>query len=351
MLLNKYKPFFLSDIKHNTDTINNLINIKDNMNHFFFYGRKGSGKNTIVLAYLNNLFNNDCKIYDRNSITMNLQINNSNINVNIITSLYHFEINCEDFNDKRIVNHFIKCVSKTNNISTNKSKIIIIKHIELLSIEYQWMLRRTIEKVYKTCKIIFITNNLSKIDNSIISRCFCIRIQSPQDKELFSILKDISDQENLSIQEKQIEYIIKKSQRNITTAITLLEYSTINNKYTKPYLHYNEYIKEIINLVFSSTDTSNMTKIRSMLHNILLYDININIFTEHLLNAVINNDILNMEKKNIIINIISFYESTMICAYKKIYHLEAMVSNIILILNTPESELINFQNNYIYQTF
>ena len=77
------------------------------------------------------------------------------------------------------------------------------------------MLRRTVEKLYKTCKIIFISNHISRIDSSISSRCICLRIESPSEYEIKNILVDIIDTYHLNVTEKQLEYIIKVSQRNL----------------------------------------------------------------------------------------------------------------------------------------
>ena len=136
------------------------------------------------------------------------------------------------------------------------------------------MLRRTVEKLYKTCKIIFISNHISRIDSSISSRCVCLRIESPSDIEIKNILYDIIDSYKLNVNEKQLEYIIKVSQRNLKTAILLLEYSTSNKNFTKPTLHHLIPIHNIISKINQCTTPNNIREIRENLHDIILYDIN-----------------------------------------------------------------------------
>lgn len=334
------KPTKLDEIKHNSTSINIFKKIKDNMNHQLIYGLNGCGKYTIIKTYINHMFNYDNKVYNLKNHTIELIFNGNKIDFTVLASPYHFEINCEDFNDKRLVNQFIKSVANTNNISNNKNKIIIVRHIELLTIEYQWMLRRTVEKLYKTCKIIFISNHISRIDSSISSRCVCLRIESPSDIEIKNILYDIIDSYKLNVNEKQLEYIIKVSQRNLKTAILLLEYSTSNKNFIKPTLHHLIPVHNIISKINQCNTPNNIREIRENLHDIILYDINLDLLQIHLLdNFIINKDISSF-KKNKIISVIKDINNKIIFGYKKLYHLESLITKI-AIINNYDNDVIN----------
>ncbi len=334
------KPTKLDEIKHNTTSINIFKKLKNNMNHQLIYGLNGCGKYTIAKTYINHMFDYDNKVYNIKNQTIELVFNGNKIDFTVSASPYHFEINCEDFNDKRLVNQFIKSVANTNNISNNKNKIIIVKHIELLTIEYQWMLRRTVEKLYKTCKIIFISNHISRIDSSISSRCICLRIESPTDIQIKNILKDIIDTNKINVNDKQLDHIIKVSQRNLKTAILLLEYSSSTNNFTKPTLHHLIPIHNIISKINNSTKPSDIREIRENLHDILLYDINIDLLQIHLLdNFIINKEIPDFKKYKII-NVIKEINNKIIFGYKKLYHLEYLITKI-TIINNYDKEIIN----------
>lgn len=338
LLYKKYKPQKLEDIKHNSKSIRVLETLKENMNHLLIYGLNGSGKNSIIYCYLNHIYNNDNLIYDTKPITIELKLNNTKIEFPIISSNYHFEINCQDFNDKRLVNHFIKTIATTNNIYNNRNKLIIIKHIEELTIEYQWMLRRTIEIIYNTCKIIFITNHISKLDNSILSRCICLRIESPTNNEIYTILKDIIDNEELKINETKLNSIIKISKRNLNTALVLLETS----QDIKPLLYYKKPFETILNKINKFVQIEELIDIRRDLHNLLLYNLDVNDFMSYLLDYYISIN-LELEKKHLIIEAINKINNSITTGYKKLYHLESIISKIILILNTPNTEINNLK--------
>tara|TARA_B100001758_G_C18386100_1_gene600192 strand:+ start:620 stop:1660 length:1041 start_codon:yes stop_codon:yes gene_type:complete len=333
------KPIHLEDIKHNKKSISVLNQIKYNMNHLLVYGLNGSGKYTIIKAYLNSMFDYDNKIYNMKDKTIELSFNGSKVDFPVMASPYHFEINCEDFNDKRLVNQFIKSVACTNNISNNNKKIVIVKHIEHLTIEYQWMLRRTIEKLYKTCKIIFMSNHISRIDSSISSRCICLRIESPSDKEIENILSDISEKNNIqNISDKQMNYILKVSQRNLKTALVLFEYSLYKDN-TKPELYHLQPIINVIDKINNYSKPKQIKEIRNDLHNLILYDVNLNLLQTHLMDFYILNKDISEYKREKLINIIKDINHSINFAYKKLYHLEALVTKIIIVLNTSEEEL------------
>lgn len=345
MIYNKYRPTNLNDIHHNKSTVDALLQIKRNDNNYIIYGLDGTGKTTILMAYINSLFDYDNLIYEKKNTNIDLPINNSITSVNINSSCYHFEINCEDFNDKRIVNHFIKMLSNTCNIINNKKKIIIVKHLELLNIEYQWMLRRTIENVYNTCRIFFISNNISKIDNSITSRCICFRTELLNKTELYNIICSILEQEKIVISETQTNKIINTSNRNLSTCLVMLEYTVHSKKFTKPVNYYDQLIDNFIIDMSKATQLTDIIHLRDTLHLFILYEINFKPFFTKIFDYFVNSDIDN-DKKIMILNVIANNNHTVHLASKKLYHLECLVTNIILINNTEElntiDNIINF---------
>jgi hypothetical protein len=102
----------------------------------------------------------------------------------------------------------------------------------------------------------------------------------------------------------------------------------MNDKYTKPYLHHIEYIDNIIELIYSYDNVKDIITIREHLHNIILYDIDLNTFKERLYDKILLNN-QNFQEITELSNIISKYDQSMSCAYKKLYHLESMIANII----------------------
>ena len=90
MIYNKYKPTNLNDIHHNKSIVNALLQIKKNENNYIIYGLDGTGKTTILMAYINSLFNYDNLIYEKKNTNIDLPINNNITSVvwKILVSLF-----------------------------------------------------------------------------------------------------------------------------------------------------------------------------------------------------------------------------------------------------------------------
>jgi hypothetical protein len=93
-------------------------------------------------------------------------------------SSVHFEINVCDFgnsNQKYMVD-LIQELSRTLNVSRNTYKIILIRHAEELTQSIQYQLRRMMELIYTTCRLVMLASSLDRIDTTIQSRLVCVRM-------------------------------------------------------------------------------------------------------------------------------------------------------------------------------
>jgi hypothetical protein len=93
-------------------------------------------------------------------------------------SSVHFEINVSDFgysNQKCMVD-LIQELSRTLNVSRNTYKIILIRHSEELTQSIQYQLRRMMELIYTTSRLVMLASSLDRIDTTIQSRLVCVRM-------------------------------------------------------------------------------------------------------------------------------------------------------------------------------
>ena len=77
---------------------------------------------------------------------------------------------------------------------------------------------------------------------------------------------------------------------------------------------------------------NNIIKIKELLYEIMIID-NISSFLKYLLQNIITNNNINQDKKIIIISIMAKYEHKYILSDKKSLVIEAMIYNIIYIIN------------------
>ena len=159
------------------------------------------------------------------------------------------------------------------------------------------------------------------------------------------ILYSILEKENITISDSQINKIINISENNLSTCLVMLEYTIHAKKYVKPINLYNQLIDKFILDIYNSTQITDILNLRDTIHLMLLYEVNITIFFKKLFDYYVNIDI-ESRKKIMILNVIANNNHTFHLASKKLYHLECLVTNIILINNTEElnsiENVINF---------
>ena len=346
--IHKYKPKKPDEYLYNKDIVDKMINFGKNrvLPNVIFHGPPGSGKHTIVLTFLSQLLSNNndlnMNIYNRSNFEYNVNYQEKNdININIIKNNHYFELDADDYgyNDKKIFYNFISEISNSVDVSSQKYKIIIIKNADKLSSEAQFTLKRIMETNYKCFRIIFIVNNISLIDNAIKSRCIVIRIPGPTTKNMYNILKDISEKEQIEIDDYQIKDLIDMSDMNMNKLLLLYQCAFINGKYEIPKDRLNIFLKDFINSV-KKTKSNNIDNIRNKIYILLLHNTDIqelyNIITDEILK-----DIDDIETIKQILKASVYYNENCQLGYRDIYHFECYIIYIINILNKNKVDLIN----------
>jgi replication factor C subunit 3/5 len=247
--------------------------------------------------------------------------------------------------DKYIIQNVIKKFVSYNNLlnfsNDKKYKFVIIDKINDLDICSQSSLRRMIEKYYDRCRFIFISNNISKIIEPLLSRCLLIQIKLLEKKEIIPILHKIIKKENIKISDNELNELISYYNNNLKEIICCLELYK-NNCDTK--LNWLELIKKLSKKVYN---TKNITMefinyIKNKFYilyisNIAIKDIIINIMK----------CLLNLEKDyNIrykIIELTSEYELRLNIGTRKIVHFETYIYNIISLIHFKKFNIDKFK--------
>jgi len=91
----------------------------------------------------------------------------------------------------------------------NNLKIMVLNEAENMSIQAQAALREVIEEVENRCKFILMTNELSKIDGAIISRCPPVEISTPPMGDIIKHVEIILNTENIAFDEGTLVKIVQ----------------------------------------------------------------------------------------------------------------------------------------------
>lgn len=217
---------------------------KENFPNILLYGKKNSGKKTLIKNYIKYLFNVD-KI-DTSIKEYKLKINNNEVKITIIQSLYYFEINLYEYGlyDKHVLCDFVKDLLNTKTV-LNNLRILVINNLDKNTKYAQLALRRIIEKTCKTARFFIICDSITKIDRAIVSRCFNIRLPMPSKQNLHDYIVKVSNKLNLNYDSSNIKDLIKNCKRDLFVLNTLILTKKFN--FNHPILFYIKNIWTEIN--------------------------------------------------------------------------------------------------------
>jgi len=208
-LIEKYRPSRLEDLKNQDDIKNILKDMVKNRNipHMIFYGGAGTGKTSTAIAI--------CK-----------QLYKSTYNDNVL------ELNASDERGIRVVREKIKTFAQKS--ADDDFKIIILDEADAMTTDSQFALRRIIEKYSINTRFVLICNYINKIISPLLSRCSVSRFKTMEYSNITNILNDIMDKENITINKKLLNRLIKddlrKSINNLQKLIFLNRKNIKDNK-------------------------------------------------------------------------------------------------------------------------
>ena len=248
--------------------------------------------------------------------------------------------------DKYLIQEIIEDYAKTEMLNILKYKklfkVVIIDMIDDLSYYAQASLKRTMEKYANTCKFIFISNQLSKINEPLKSRCLIIRVPLPTNTMLLSIILNISNKENLNLTFPEMKYILDKSDNNINKTIWLLEMKKYNVDNKGQWTDILEKIVEMVTLKDNYT-TKNFLEIikttRDLLYILFITNIDFHLIIRKIMKLLLNK-LDSISIKNQIVNTTSIFEERISKGTRYIIQMEAYLIKIIYILNIYYNKIV-----------
>ena len=214
-----------------------------------------------------------------------------------------------------------------------KNAAYYIYRIFHLSFYAQTSLRRTMELYSNTCRFIMWSRSLSKVIDPLRSRCYCFRVKSPRNSDLFEYLVTIGAKENMNLGLKEYNDILQKANGNIKKALWLLQLSKFeDSKDGIPTTSYEETILEIVEYIMLC-DLCYISDIREDLYNMMITNISGSDIIKCIVDELMKCKKIPWSCKINISEISAIAEDNLIKGRREIIHLESFIIGVMSTLN------------------
>src|SRR3989338_5333763 len=196
----KYRPSRFEDVVGQQEIIKRVKSLVQAMNipHLLFAGPAGTGKSTLALIVVKELFGEKWREN-------------------------YLELNASDERGIDVVRQKVKDFARTKAIENIPFKVIFLDEADALTKEAQQALRRTMENYSGTCRFIMSCNYSSRIIDPIQSRCVVFRFKLLEKKDISKVIKLIADTEKLKITDDAFESLYEASEGDCRRAINLMQ--------------------------------------------------------------------------------------------------------------------------------
>ncbi|KAK1289313.1 hypothetical protein QJS10_CPB18g00376 [Acorus calamus] len=336
--VDKYRPKTLDKIIVHEDIASNLKKLVSEQDcpHLLFYGPTGSGKKTLIMAVLKQMFGAAVEKVKMENKTWKIDAGTRTIELEVTTlsSTFHVEMNPSDagFQDRYIVQEIIKEMAKSRPIITKGKKgfkVLVLNEVDKLSKEAQHSLRRTMEKYSSSCRLILCCNSSSRVTEAVRSRCLNVRVNAPTEEQIITALEFIGKKEGLQLPPGFVARIAAQSNRNLRRAILTFEtcrvqqYPFTNNQVV-PLMDWEQYVSEIASDIMKEQSPKRLFQVRGKIYELLINCIPPEIVLKKLLSELLKK--LDSELKHEVCHWAAYYEHRMRLGQKAIFHIEAFVA-------------------------
>jgi replication factor C subunit 3/5 len=329
-LIDKYEPKNRYEIKfhHDIYKLLEVISQHESIPHIIISGPTESGKKTLINIFLKMIFDDSVLKTKPTSYFVSGSGSNANKEIIIKQSSYHIVIdpsnNNSDFYLIQCVVKQFASISPLKIFETKRDfKVVLINKIDTLSKSAQASLRRTIERYSKTCRFIMWCRSSSQVIDSLRSRCFCINVPAPSEKELLGLVANVAQQEKIPMEIEDYINILDRSQGRVKTALWMLQFKQLKQEYVTSY---DLIIDDIIKILLSDK-MERLKNIRKLIYNIIIT----NIKGTEIIKSIVNKLITKIKKEKLLCNIIAEaakFEHRLTLGRREIFHLEGFINTV-----------------------
>ena len=196
----KYRPKNFNEVVGQDGIIKRIKALTNSLNipHLLFAGPAGTGKSTLALIVVKELFGENWREN-------------------------YLELNASDERGINIVREKVKNFARTKSLGNVSFKVIFLDEADALTPEAQQALRRTMENYAQTCRFIMSCNYSSKLIDPIQSRCSSFRFKLLEKKDVKKVLERISKEEKIEIDDDAIEAIYEGSDGDCRRSVNFLQ--------------------------------------------------------------------------------------------------------------------------------
>ncbi len=196
----RYRPKKFEDVVGQEEIIKKVQGLTKSLNipHLMLAGPAGTGKSTLALIIVRELFG-------------------------IHWKENYLELNASDERGIDVVRQKVKDFARTKALKDIPFKVIFLDEADALTREAQQALRRTMENYTTTCRFILSCNYSSRIIDPIQSRCVIFRFRLLEKKDVEKRIKYIAEKENLQLSEKTVEALYEAAEGDCRRVINLLQ--------------------------------------------------------------------------------------------------------------------------------
>ena len=201
--IEKYRPNTFQEIvldPLNRRIFSNILN-KQYFPNLLFYGPPGTGKTTTII----NLINEYQTKYEKKT------------SENII------HLNASDERGIDIIRNQIQLFVKSKNFFNKGMKFVILDEVDYMTKNAQQALKYLIQSSGYNVRYCLICNYISKIEEHLRNEFICIRFNQLPKKDIYSFLKNISESENLSLDDNIIHIIQQQYKSDIRSMINYIQ--------------------------------------------------------------------------------------------------------------------------------
>lgn len=217
----KYRPTKFEEVVGQQEILKRVKSLVQALNipHLMFAGPAGTGKSTLALIVVKELFGS---AWREN----------------------YLETNASDERGIDVIRQKVKDFARTKALENVPFKVIFLDEADALTKEAQQALRRTMENFTNTARFILSCNYSSSIIDPIQSRCVVFRFKLLEKKDIAEVIKRIAEKEKLIMTEDSFQTLYEASEGDCRRAINLIQATAaITNKIDS----------EMINMISSTT--------------------------------------------------------------------------------------------------